>query len=216
MNPGQIEPAQIDLGDKWQAVAAGNYHAAALKADGTLWSWGDNGYGQLGDGTAWRETPTKVGGPVVTVPPSDRSGETGTTVTFSVIASGSQPLSYQWRKDGSNLTNGGKLSGVTTPNLSVANVQPGDAGAYTVVVTNPYDSVTSELAVLVLTSPGQTQITRVGPGSIRVFFNGVLQHSADLATWTNYTPQPSSPLTLPTDSTARFFRARAGSLSVEP
>lgn len=32
-------------------VSAGSFHSAALCDDGTVWTWGDNGYGQLGDGT---------------------------------------------------------------------------------------------------------------------------------------------------------------------
>lgn len=43
------------------AVAAGDYHCLALKDDGTLWDWGDNGYGQLGDGTTVnRNAPVRV------------------------------------------------------------------------------------------------------------------------------------------------------------
>ena len=34
-----------------QAIAAGGYHSMVLKADGTVWAAGGNGYGQLGDGT---------------------------------------------------------------------------------------------------------------------------------------------------------------------
>src|SRR2546428_613650 len=34
-----------------QKIAAGNYHSLALKSDGTVWAWGMNLYGQLGDGT---------------------------------------------------------------------------------------------------------------------------------------------------------------------
>jgi alpha-tubulin suppressor-like RCC1 family protein len=33
------------------AVAAGGWHTLALKTDGSLWAWGYNGGGQLGDGT---------------------------------------------------------------------------------------------------------------------------------------------------------------------
>ena len=33
------------------AVAAGSFHSVALKADGTVWAWGWNGMGQVGDGT---------------------------------------------------------------------------------------------------------------------------------------------------------------------
>ena len=49
-------------------MAAGASHTVAVKTDGTLWAWGYNYYGQLGDGTAWRETPIQIGAPVVPVP----------------------------------------------------------------------------------------------------------------------------------------------------
>ncbi len=43
------------------AVAAGYHHALALKSDGTVWAWGENGFGQLGDGTTTeRMTPVQV------------------------------------------------------------------------------------------------------------------------------------------------------------
>ncbi|MDY7033888.1 MAG: hypothetical protein SVY10_18495, partial [Thermodesulfobacteriota bacterium] len=43
-------------------VAAGYYHTVGIKADGSLWAWGRNNYGQLGDGTtAYKNTPTQIG-----------------------------------------------------------------------------------------------------------------------------------------------------------
>jgi alpha-tubulin suppressor-like RCC1 family protein len=46
----------------WHRVAAGLYHILALKADGSLWAWGDNSYGQLGDGTTDSRTlPVRIG-----------------------------------------------------------------------------------------------------------------------------------------------------------
>ncbi len=45
-----------------RASIAGSWHTVALRTDGTLWSWGYNGYGQLGDGTNIdRHTPTQIG-----------------------------------------------------------------------------------------------------------------------------------------------------------
>ncbi|MZG88400.1 RCC1 repeat-containing protein, partial [Staphylococcus aureus] len=45
------------------AIAGGVYHTIALKSDGTVWAWGYNGYGQLGDGsTTNRSTPVQVSG----------------------------------------------------------------------------------------------------------------------------------------------------------
>jgi alpha-tubulin suppressor-like RCC1 family protein len=50
------------VGSGFAAVTAGQYHAVALKADGTLWAWGQNGSGQLGDGTTTaRDAPVQVG-----------------------------------------------------------------------------------------------------------------------------------------------------------
>ncbi|MBI4699921.1 MAG: hypothetical protein HY744_01940, partial [Deltaproteobacteria bacterium] len=55
-------PVQVSaLGTSALAVAGGVYHTCAVKADGTLWCWGDNGYGQLGDGTTQSKTlPVQV------------------------------------------------------------------------------------------------------------------------------------------------------------
>lgn len=59
-------------GGKITAIAAGAYHALALKDNGTVWAWGYNGKGQLGDGTTTdRSTPVQVQGlpgPVVIIP----------------------------------------------------------------------------------------------------------------------------------------------------
>jgi alpha-tubulin suppressor-like RCC1 family protein len=44
-------PEPVDPNATWLSVAAGAFHSAAIRSDGTLWTWGWNGYGQLGDGT---------------------------------------------------------------------------------------------------------------------------------------------------------------------
>ena len=46
-------------GTNWKQVACGGYHTSAIKTDATLWTWGRNGYGQLGDNTSGinRSTP---------------------------------------------------------------------------------------------------------------------------------------------------------------
>jgi alpha-tubulin suppressor-like RCC1 family protein len=46
----------------WTQIAAGEYHTVAIKSDGTLWAWGNNDYGQLGDGTTTNKSvPTQIG-----------------------------------------------------------------------------------------------------------------------------------------------------------
>lgn len=48
--------------DGWRAVAAAPFHTVAIRSDGTLWAWGDNASGQLGDGTTTpRSAPVRIG-----------------------------------------------------------------------------------------------------------------------------------------------------------
>jgi hypothetical protein len=55
-------PTRVGTASDWVAVAAGDLHSLALKADGSLWVWGSNGHGQLGLGdTTDRHSPTLVG-----------------------------------------------------------------------------------------------------------------------------------------------------------
>lgn len=54
-------PTRVVTSKDWSAVAAGIGHTLACKTNGTLWAWGDNGYGQLGDGTVIdRTTPRQI------------------------------------------------------------------------------------------------------------------------------------------------------------
>ncbi|HYA26590.1 MAG TPA: hypothetical protein VEE82_01195 [Thermodesulfovibrionales bacterium] len=54
-------PVQVSGLAKITAITAGDFHTLALKSDGTVWTWGSNGNGQLGDGTtADSATPVQV------------------------------------------------------------------------------------------------------------------------------------------------------------
>ena len=44
-------PVQVSGLTNVTAIAGGRHHTIALKSDGTVWTWGYNDYGQLGDGT---------------------------------------------------------------------------------------------------------------------------------------------------------------------
>jgi alpha-tubulin suppressor-like RCC1 family protein len=55
-------PVQVGSARDWAAVSAGYYHTLALKMDGSLWAWGNNGFGRLGDGTDTnKNTPIQIG-----------------------------------------------------------------------------------------------------------------------------------------------------------
>jgi hypothetical protein len=86
--------------------------------------------------------------PVILTQPIGRSIKTGSNVTVGVVAQGGGTLSYQWHKDGTNLTNGGRISGANSRSLILSNLLESDSGLYAVRVTNLYGSVLSSNAIL--------------------------------------------------------------------
>jgi len=80
--------------------------------------------------------------------PQSRTNAVGSTASFSVGANGSPTIYYQWR------TNGVAILNATNATLNFANVQLSDNGkAFTVVVSNFVNSVTSTIATLTVTNP---------------------------------------------------------------
>ncbi|HEY5914252.1 MAG TPA: immunoglobulin domain-containing protein [Verrucomicrobiae bacterium] len=92
--------------------------------------------------------------PVISQQPVSVSVYPTENVQFTVVAQGTPPLGYRWRKAGAFLSDAGNLSGSQTPALSISNVVVADAGNYDVVVTNSIGSVTSIVAVLTILPTG--------------------------------------------------------------
>jgi len=103
--------------------------------------------GPHGSVTSSVVTITQVFGPGILTPPQSQAAQAGVAVTFSVIASSTGPFSYQW------FYNGASMSGQTSNTLVLSNVSSNNAGAYRVVVANPYASVTSSVAALSIVTP---------------------------------------------------------------
>jgi len=80
--------------------------------------------------------------PTIAAQPQNTTAIVGSNVTLSVVATGTTPLRYQWRKDGLN------VPGATNSILNFAMVQTNNAGNYRVVISNVVGSVTSLVAVL--------------------------------------------------------------------
>ena len=81
--------------------------------------------------------------PTITSQPVDKTVNVGKTAKFSVTATGTKTLTYQWRKNGAN------ISGAVQPSYTTPPATTGDNGAlFSVVVSNPYGTVTSSNAKL--------------------------------------------------------------------
>lgn len=143
--------AFFNAGTQWTPALA------ALDSDGDGFSNGQ----ELGDpaGT-WTPGAANPGGtitnpgdpsshpaitaPSITTQPVSQTVDAGANVTFSVEATGTAPLTYQWRKDTAD------IAGATNVTLNLTHVGTGDAGSYVVVVSNAADSVSSTPAILIV------------------------------------------------------------------
>jgi hypothetical protein len=138
-NDGRITGATTNLLTitSVQAADAGNYTLVVTNAAGAA--------------TSAVAVLVVSGPPVITVQPTSHIVVAGDSVAFGVMAAGTLPLGYQWRKNGVNLSEGGNVLSATGASLTLANVQTNDAGSYQVVITNSLGSATSVVASLSVT-----------------------------------------------------------------
>ena len=94
---------------------------------------------------------TPVFAPMISTQPTNETVLAGSNAAFSVTAGGTPSLVYKWRKNGTNLVNGGNISGATTNVLQFTAATTNNTGNYTVVITNNYGSITSAVATLTVT-----------------------------------------------------------------
>ncbi len=89
----------------------------------------------------------------VAIHPQNQTVHEGETVTFSLAVGNSSPLNFQWKKNGTALTDGGNISGATSASLVLTNVGLSDMASYTLTATNSVGSVITEPAVLYVFGP---------------------------------------------------------------
>jgi YVTN family beta-propeller protein len=118
--------------------------------------------------------------PTITAQPIDVNVSTGSTATFTVTATGSGPLTYQWRFNGVNIT------GATNASLVLSSVSAASQGAYTVLVRDGSGAVLSSGAVLTvyeLAVTGQWDFDR---GDLRATVGSDLEYVGNTATVTTF------------------------------
>ena len=111
--------------------------------------------------------------PSIITQPQDQTVPPGGTANFTVTAGGSEPLSYQWYYNNNTL-----LTNATDPTLTITNVQPGDAGAYSVTVSNLAGIITSSNAVLIINTNPVAPVFTSQPASQVVLAGGTASFTA--------------------------------------
>ena len=117
--------------------------------------------------------------PRIVNPPQSQAIVAGSNATFTVTATGSEPLSYQWFFAVTNAGSGNPINGATNFTLVVSNVTLDNAGYYQVVVSNLAGSVTSSNALLTVNVVAPTWVQE--PGNVMVSPGGSAMLTASVA-----------------------------------
>ncbi len=215
-------------GADWAGIGSGTRVAGgwqltniSLPSNPTLRACGHMAGGGL-CGSAWF-VETGLGPLIISSQPVSRTNFAGTAAAFSVEVGGAGPVRYQWLKDGAPLTDRGNVQGAATSSLVLTGVQAGDAGRYSVVVSNAVESVTSlcaELTVVPMTlsvagpglgvTNGQFTFQIAGQAGL---LHVLVEASTNLTDWSLWSTSTlsGSPLqvTVPADAgPARFYRVK--------
>ena len=125
------------------------------------------GYSQASAASAAVFTPLSGVGPVITNQPSSLAVLASSNATFTVGASGTGPLNYQWWFNTNTM-----LVRATNSSLVVANVQSTNAGIYAVTVSNVFGVATSSVAALVVKLPPVINGARVINQTFQINYSG--------------------------------------------
>jgi glucose/arabinose dehydrogenase len=162
---GWIRRLDPNAGNAVTTFATGISSPVDLKVsdDGYLY------YLARGNGAVYRVDFSSGGAPTIGTQPASRTVPVGGSVTFTVGASGTPPLSYQWRRNGTN------IAGATAASYTIASAAQADDGArFSVVVSNAAGSVTSADAVLTVTANQAPTATIVQPAAGTLYSGGLV------------------------------------------
>ena len=158
-NTDTLSLANIGLGN------AGNYSVVVGNAAGSI--------------TSAVATLTVLLPPAITTQPANQDGPPGNSVTLTVVATGSAPLTYQWFKGSNALADGGNISGANTSALTISSLSTNDVDIYFVVVSNFLGlatsagaSVTVSSAPFILVQPASQIATRSNTVALNVTATG--------------------------------------------
>lgn len=145
IDDNQTESKRIEVHRIPMADNAAKVRFRFMQAGTASWYWGVDNFGLYSINT-----------PVIGTPPQSQTVDAGGRAEFTVAATGSGTLTYQWQFNGNN------IEGQTGSTLVVNNVSPAQAGQYRVIVTNADGPTTSPAATLTVISVPQITTQPLG------------------------------------------------------
>jgi hypothetical protein len=162
-------PADLD---NVVAIAAGGFHALALKSNGTVVAWGSetgrkttvpDGLPRVVAIAASQQASFALSGTAFSVSqqPQPQSVLAGAATQLKVEAQAGAPIAYQWRKNGVIIPN------ATTATLTFAATAPADSGSYDVIFTVAGNTFSSATAQVIIATGNEVAVSRIANLSIR-------------------------------------------------
>ena len=150
--------AQTNLNLRWWEFGNSNLAATAVVTfNGTVLTNGDQNLINASSAPLWLYGWSPQLAPNILTNPVSLTVTAGVSATFSVFATGIPDPVYQWLKDGTNLV------GATGASLTISNALAGDAGLYSVIVSNSAGQVTSSNATLTVVGTAPTASFTASP-----------------------------------------------------
>jgi hypothetical protein len=171
--PAEVNPISVRIGDlegnslqRNQLTVTANFNIPENETNGlktvsvefpapndqTVVFSKENAFEIIGSGEI--DPPTNTA-PTVTQHPQSKTVTAGTSVTFTVVANGTAPLTYQWQKDENNIGSANSAS------LTISSADNNDEGTYRCVVSNAYGTATSNSATLTVQESSSTSSSYV-------------------------------------------------------
>ena len=161
------------LSYQWQKNGAAITGATGASYTTSATTFMDNGAqfvvvvsNSIGSATSTAATLTVNAAPIITTQPANQYVAAGQTATFTVAATGTLPLGYQWKE------NGAVLAGATGASYTTPPTTASDNGSqFSVVISNAFGSITSSSSTLSITTAAAIQVLTYHNDSLRSGLN---------------------------------------------
>ena len=179
----------VSLGTGARVTGGWQFSGVSVPANATIRARGLATGGQYNRSSWIVEASIVTSLPLIVSQPLSQTNNARTDASFSVVAAGTPPLSYQWLKDGTN------IDGATASLLALTSVQQSAQGSYCVVVSNAFGSTASSPACLVVNLPSRfSSVSFQVDGGVKVRFSApagaccLVESSTNLVTWETIGP----------------------------